>query len=890
MLVSLSVPNLTTGVSQQPPSMRLVGAADQMNNAWLSLVTGLNKRPPTEHVAQFASSVGTSVIGHIIDRDEANRYIVTIGDGTLRVFDMAGAEQTVTFPQGKAYLTIGDPIDTYRFLTIQDTTFILNRNVTVLRNEYGETGSITFSPTGTVATEASLPTANVAHLNQVYFITLTSTYKQCELVSGVAEADSWVYTGTLQYSTPTDGVPIVTALPNPAVPVGSYVWYTYWDGREYVWQKYHSEITTAASSPVYAWVDVTPAEIVDHVGSRLNPAFMGTVAVANSVSNSNYSIYINNVLVANYLSPTGTDASTAVPGTAQIAASLCTALTTSGVANTRIGSSISITGMGRSDTLTVTGTQGDKALKCYRDSIGSFSDLPPNDVEGRIVRVKGSAKDNGDDYYVIYNKGLWVETYGYAQAGGLQNSTMPHKLVKNSDGTFTFQEHSWLERKAGDKTSNPVPSFVDDKIADIFLFTNRMGFISSTNVILSESNVFEDYYRTTLATLIDSDRLDFSVLSAMNDNVRHAIPFNKDILIMADRSQHRFTYNNFVGPKNSQVQFTTAFNCAPNVRPVNMGSSIYFVDDKTGYTYGKMYEYFPKPNLTGDDADETTAPVPEYVTTGMRFIAGSPRVNCVVIGTDGAPDTLYVYKYFWAQEKKVQSAWSKWTFPNTTKIMWAQFTRNFLYLLIQRPSGVYLEKIRIDEDLYDPVNGSRVMLDRYYSAPTMSYSSGTGLTTITLPYANSGSVDVQVVANGVWFLATKVDSTHYTVVGDIHTQTVKIGIPYEFLFQLSTPYVSWSRYPKGTGEVISMDGRLQLRHVNLEYHNTPYMKYKITANARPEFVRTIDQPVTSGVLRIPLLCKHTDMALKITNEGPFNCSFGVAEWYAIYSPKSKRIP
>lgn len=45
---------------------------------------------------------------------------------------------------------------------------------------------------------------------------------------------------------------------------------------------------------------------------------------------------------------------------------------------------------------------------------------------------------------------------------------MPYILRREADGTFTCTTADWNERKTGDEDSNPTPSFVGNKINDIF--------------------------------------------------------------------------------------------------------------------------------------------------------------------------------------------------------------------------------------------------------------------------------------------------------------------------------------------------------------------------------------------------------------------------------------
>ena len=60
-LVSRTIPNLVQGVSQQPEVLRLSSQATEQINGFSSVVEGLKKRPPTNHVAKI--STGTFSTG-----------------------------------------------------------------------------------------------------------------------------------------------------------------------------------------------------------------------------------------------------------------------------------------------------------------------------------------------------------------------------------------------------------------------------------------------------------------------------------------------------------------------------------------------------------------------------------------------------------------------------------------------------------------------------------------------------------------------------------------------------------------------------------------------------------------------------------------------------------
>lgn len=97
-LVARQLPALYNGVSQQPATTRLPSQAQAQVNAWSSVVDGLRKRPPSEHVVKLSASDLSAAYTHIINRDVTERYIVVLTDGDLKVYDLNGVEKTVAFP------------------------------------------------------------------------------------------------------------------------------------------------------------------------------------------------------------------------------------------------------------------------------------------------------------------------------------------------------------------------------------------------------------------------------------------------------------------------------------------------------------------------------------------------------------------------------------------------------------------------------------------------------------------------------------------------------------------------------------------------------------------------------------------------------------------------
>lgn len=131
MLVSTSIPNLLSGVSQQPASMRFPSQAEVQVNAYPSVIDGLIKRPPTEHVAKLVDGSAGPCHCHIINRDTTERYAVVfrVNQPPL-VYDIVNDTfESVATPDGISYLSTSNPDKDLRVVTVADYTFVTNRNV-----------------------------------------------------------------------------------------------------------------------------------------------------------------------------------------------------------------------------------------------------------------------------------------------------------------------------------------------------------------------------------------------------------------------------------------------------------------------------------------------------------------------------------------------------------------------------------------------------------------------------------------------------------------------------------------------------------------------------------------------------------------------------------------
>ena len=132
MLTTKSIPNLINGVSQQPDSLRYATQCEAQENAYPSIVEGLTKRLPTEHLMNTGITTSGKTFVHTINRDTTERYVLILRDDTIKVFDLENLnEETVDIPDGVTYLNTSNADTAFRAVTIADVTYIVNTETTV---------------------------------------------------------------------------------------------------------------------------------------------------------------------------------------------------------------------------------------------------------------------------------------------------------------------------------------------------------------------------------------------------------------------------------------------------------------------------------------------------------------------------------------------------------------------------------------------------------------------------------------------------------------------------------------------------------------------------------------------------------------------------------------
>ena len=881
-LISSSIPNLINGVSQQPAALRLASQCEQMVNCMPSPVEGLKKRPPAQHVAKlFAGSAGVNrPFTAIVDRDGAIRYLVLILDNDIKVFGLDGSVKTVAKPDGTSYLDItGEPSAVFRVASVADYTFIVNREKTVAM-------AATTSPTWGTKSMVFIRSAEYA---TTYSITVNAT--------------------TVSYTT---------------LPAG---------GKRIASSYSRSGSTVTVTATAHGLVTGDQVDMTIITGNGTSGTFTVTVTGVDTFTYTDTS--------------SGTTSGTATmvhepnysPSTVEIADKLHVALSAAlGAGWTVINGTghyiVRITKNDGTDyTLGSSDTKTGLATVPIKGSIDSISDLPTTAEHGFIVKIVGSAATGADDYYVKFvtnagsgfDHGIWQETVAPAIQYLFDAATMPHVLVRETDGTFTFRKFTWSGRVAGDAITAPNPSFVGSRIQNVNLFRNRLALLADENVILSAADAYDRFWPESVQAVVDSDPIDLSAGSRKINLLTSSLAFADVLLVFSRNGQFRLSGGNAVAasltPKTATITQVTAFEMSQAVDPVIVGRTMYFPVPRG--EYGGLREFF-LPDASGPvpTSEEVTAAVPRFLPSDLSNLIATAAEEAVYAVSKSQPRRIYLYKFLFQGDNKLQSAWSYWEFNAGKSVIGIDLIESDLYAVVQYFDGVYLERIVTHPDAVDTGTTVEILLDRKTTEASCSVALTTpsGLdvqSTITLPYPISASTSDMAVVGRVFIGNTLqhgqavqiLSSTATNGAGGNGTLTVRgdltgaeffVGELYDMTYEFSTQYLK--EQPPGGGMAVIAGPKLQLRTWTMLFDKSSSFSIKVTPRGRDtqtypytgfeigdQEVSLSELALRTSKFRVPVMAQNIDAKIEVVSSSPLPCRLQSAEWEGWYHTRAARL-
>lgn len=854
-LIAKNLATLTGGVSQQASSLRLANQCEEQINFRASLVNGLQSRRGIKQICTVAPSKGAF---YPIDRDDDGRYNLIVNSSGLTVTDDEGNPQTVSYETGaQSYLAAEseDWYNLFKVLTLADHTYILNTQKAV------KLTNAIYSPW---KNQALVFIKQVA-ASTTYTLTIDGVSRSVGY--GGSNSDTGLPDLYVDGHKVQDDAHMSTTDVAAKLRGGLSAWTEYVQTTDTVYnpsKTYYFYTQIGSQTGRYAKIDAYGGLTIEEVWQSRREA-------------NNCYEFIEHPETNGY----------------------------PGFTLRQSGSVIWVTkNDGGAFIIGLADSRGNDYSYLITTKAQEFSDLPTVAPDGYIAKVIGDVGSNADDYYVMFStdngsemgKGTWAECAEPGSYCTLDASTMPHVLVHNADGTWTFKKQEWAEKLVGDLDSNPIPSFVDKKPRNIFLYANRMCFLTEDHLCMSAAADFENFWNETATTLTDSDPI---FISASTDTVADLYDFgvqDDELIIFGSHDQYKLSSPEVLSPKTAALTSVASNAYTKGTGVVSSGSRLYF-----GHKKGKHYSAceFGTSAYTGSkEATVITAHVPNYIPyTGTLRLCGTETTDTLTVWTSDAPDSLFMYQYYISGTNKLQSAWYRYTIHGA-EIKGAFYRENILWIYFTKNGHNFIATLDMAEHQQDASEPSLDLITRYES------EEGASVFEIPEWYDPTNITALTETKPGVFEIVDIAGCENGALTLDKTVTNLTVGEKYLRSYTFSTPYVS-SRASTTGAQTTYVTGRWQLQTLTLHVVESGFFKIRIrpsyddaaegysyifsgiTAGTQTAIIG--EAPVESGEITVPVRLRNTETIASIETDSHLPQAIIQAVWQGNYITKVRQV-
>lgn len=577
-----------------------------------------------------------------------------------------------------------------------------------------------------------------------------------------------------------------------------------------------------------------------------------------------------------------------------------------------------------------------KDLRVFQDSVDTFSRLPEQAKHNQVVKINNTTASQ-DDFYLKFiaddgnsGKGYWEETVAPNVSTGINEATMPVALIRTSVSPLTFRATFldgsetinnlpllWEPRLVGDDESNTHPSFVNNTIQDIFLFNNRLGFLTEDNVSMSQAGDYYNFYHKSATTVTASDPIDLSCASIKPAIVRSVVPVTQGLLLFSDSQQFLMEAENGAWtPANCTISTIANYECDRYLKPVDLGSTVLYVS--RNQSWSRAFEIFVRGQRETPTVSETTKIVPEWMPQGITDAVGSAQ-NGLWIASNRASTYMYLHRFYDLGDERAMASWVRWLLPSN--VIHTAIQNDILYVLTSGTEGYTITQYKL---VLAPSTGGLInslgntvdphldswceVTDATMVSPTPptapSYSNTTSLTKVYLPtYFNTtktirfvvgllkaGSPGTQSGYTNVATLASDGGGTYFTIPGDVTGNYIYVG--YEYNMELTLPRYYYSMGQAGVDfTAVTTTSRMAF-YTGLGGD----VYFSIRDRSRPEWASIGGAQVAdfyisntspfrdTYVYKVPIYQRPDNYTMKVTSNTPFPVSLVSMQWEGQYSP------
>lgn len=537
-------------------------------------------------------------------------------------------------------------------------------------------------------------------------------------------------------------------------------------------------------------------------------------------------------------------------------------------------------------------------------TVDSVANLPAaSSNSGSVYKVSNTSAAE-DDYYVQSDGTTWNETVKPGVSQGLDNTTMPHKLVRTSANNFTFSAITFDNRTVGDDVTNPSPGFIGKKLTYGFFANNRLGFLAGDNVTLSQparGENFFNYFVNSAQIQTEADPIDLKCVSLRPVTLTAAVPVSQGVVLFSQQQQFMlFSDTGILSPSQAVIKSISNYEVDPVVAPTENGTNIVFINKTTDYcrVFGMQTQGQGASPLFIDLGKTVTQYIPQSVSAMFSDTQNS------FIGLYGqSSKKIYYYRSYGEGEQTLMRSWYSWEMPGNV-----QFFATDTDTMIAVVEGVNQMTLLTSQLNALPTSTTTVSGNPSFDfmvAPTSkTYDVATkttklfvpfelipGLTPVCVQDATLGSTQ-----SGLFLTPTTSSSggNHFILTGkDYSSLNWKVG--YKLNFSVDLPRLFYR-----SGDFVDYTAYLTVARMLFSVGLSGEVQFKVTSNNEAEKTTAgvifntgyspLDQvPIEDrNIFTVPINQRNTSYSLRVFSDTPYIVSLNSAMWEGNYATKYYR--
>lgn len=619
-------------------------------------------------------------------------------------------------------------------------------------------------------------------------------------------------------------------------------------------------------------------------------------------------------------------------------------------------------------------------------TVHAVSRLPNQCRHNLKVKVMNTEDNDADDYYIkfvghdsIDGEGSWEECVKPGYGVKPKFSSMPHELVyvPSRNGSWVVTPVEWAARSVGDEKTAEAPAFLQKTIhpetdrayefdtsfsktiTGMAWYRNRMILFSDKNISMSVDGDYYNFWPKTARAVSDEDGIEITAVAKMPSPIVESIEMAPGLVLFGKDEQFLLTTDaDGMRPGTTKVMAISQYNYNVDVPPVKMGQNIAFLSD-AGLN-DKLFEMsqvsregtepqvielskLVEPRLP-DNIDLLTASKSNMAVFLTKYWGPSylfsPQ-NTQVPDCDGNLEDdkfrlfnnekfreVWGYRYYDNGQKRVQSAWFRWTFD--LPIAYHVCIDDNYYVVLFDDSKTYLRKIGLkhEDELYPVfldgyvtqcpsdtcfslVNGDTIfypnewhfvrdrdciyvelynkndLIESYKCGESFQPTLGSFATVLQNP---NRECDLYVQLPGDW--TSGCEGKPIDCDDPLNPWRVTIGKPYDMVVDLPTPYVGKK---EGDSYQTKWDPHLTLHRLKFSvgpssmYDTLGYrveVKRKSREKQNAHYDVTFDYPQqTEETFTHPIFMRNTDVDIKFICSDPHGGILYSMQWEGDFNPK-----